>query len=292
MPDWRPSDRPHRGHPAPSKPCTTLLDQRQGSSGPRKTRGKPQGDVAPGRLANRSTAPKGYRGIRSSACSCIDKPAVRNAAWRGSRYKRSSDPLLLDVAVLAGADGCSRDPRIGYFAEENNLIYANVVQDSTLADTVGGCPTHATAVVKLTSPEPINGRRVVLNQEIWKPVGESYERCDKTFGCDPMPVDHCDPDWIQVAVDGLDVSRHSTGHVEGCDGSWLVMTVPDDPAPCGATARPGCVPVVKVRRYFMRWVEHSGWTTIATSKQSGCGTIATVEPRFPGSLCARLAAPS
>ncbi|MEH1129060.1 hypothetical protein [Micromonospora sp. CPCC 206061] len=208
--------------------------------------------------------------------------------------RSGDDPrsLLLDVAVLAGADGCSRDPRIGYLTEENNLIYASVVQDSRLAATVGGCPTHATAVVKLTSPEPINGRRVVLNEEIWKPAGASYERCDKTFGCDPMPANHCDPAWIHVAVDGLDVSRHSTGHVEGCDGSWLVMTVPDDPAPCGVEARSGCVPAVSVRRYFMRWVERNGWSTIATSTRSGCGTIATAEPQFPRELCARLPGPS
>lgn len=210
-------------------------------------------------------------------------------AVRGADDPRS---LLLDVAVLAGADGCSRDPRVVNFTEENNLIYADVTQDSQLADTFGACPTRATAVVKLTAPEPINGRRVVLNQEIWKPAGGSYERCDKTFGCDPMPANHCDPDWIHVAVDGLDVSRHSTGHVEGCDGSWLVMTVPDDPVPCGAEARSGCVPAVNVRRYFMRWVEPGGWSTIATSTRSGCGTITTAEPTFPRKLCARLPSPS
>jgi hypothetical protein len=207
--------------------------------------------------------------------------------------RASDDPrsLLLDVAVLAGADGCSRDPRIGYYTEENNLIYANVVQDSRRAGVVGGCPTHAAAVVKLTSPEPINGRRVVLNEEPWKPVGGSYQRCDKTFGCDPRPADHCDPAWVHAAVAGLDVSRHSTGHVEGCDGSWLVMTVPDDPVPCGAEARPGCVTTANVRRYFMRWAEGSGWSTIVTSTQAGCGTVAKTEPRFPRELCARLPRP-
>lgn len=205
-----------------------------------------------------------------------------------------SDPrsLLLDVKVLAGADGCSRNPRVGYYTEENHLIHANIVQDSKLAGTVGGCPSHATAVVKLTSPKPIDDRRVVLNNEPWKPVGKAYERCDKTRGCDPLPSDHCHPNWIHIAVDGLDVSRHSTGHVEGCDGSWLVMTVPDDPVPCGAAPRPDCQAVVNTRRYFMRWVAPSGWSVIATSKQPGCGTISTVEPTFPRKLCAHLPTPS
>jgi hypothetical protein len=231
---------------------------------------------------------------RSSTESPVDEGdwGAYQADVTGVRASDDPRTLLLDVAVLAGADGCSRDPRVGYYTEENNLIHASVVQDSRRAGMVGGCPTHATAVVKLTSPKPISGRRVVLNQEVWKPAGGSYERCDKTFGCDPMLADHCDPDWVHVAVDGLDVSRHSTGHVEGCDGSWLVMTVPDDPVPCGAEARSGCEPTVNVRRYFMRWVERSGWSTIATSTKAGCDTIATTEPRFPRKLCAGLPSPS
>src|SRR5215218_8484438 len=38
--------------------------------------------------------------------------------------------LRLTVSLLAGDDGCSRDPRVTYLTEENNLVYANVVQDS------------------------------------------------------------------------------------------------------------------------------------------------------------------
>jgi hypothetical protein len=196
--------------------------------------------------------------------------------------------LQLTVSLLAGGDGCSRDPRVTYLTEENNLVYANVVQDSNDA---AQCPARTPGDVTLTAAGPINGRTVVLNGEPWKRDGDGYHRCDPTFGCDPMPADHCDPAWIQVAVAAMDVSRHSTATVEGCDGSWLVMTVPFDPVPCGAEPRPGCVPVVSARRYFLTWVDTTGWRTIAGSVDAGCGTVLAVEPDFPSVLCRDLPIP-
>ena len=207
------------------------------------------------------------------------------------RVSADSRSLVLTVALLGDAEGCSRDPRITYFTEENNRIYANVVQDSRLSGVPGACPTHTPAEVTLTAPGPIADRIVVLNQEPWKPHGAEYSRCDATFGCDPMPADHCDSAWVSVAVRGMDVSRHSTGSVEDCDGSWLVMTVPFDPVPCGVEARPGCDASVNVRRYFLRWAGASGWATIATSAEAGCGRVHTTEPAFPGKLCAHLPRP-
>ncbi|MFE9959058.1 hypothetical protein [Micromonospora sp. NPDC005299] len=205
----------------------------------------------------------------------------------------SADPrsLSLTVALLGDADGCSRHPRITYFTEENNRIYANVVQDSRLSGTVGACSTHTPGEVTLTAPGPIAGRIVVLNQEPWKRDGAEYRRCDAAFGCDPMPTDHCDPAWISVAVRGMDVSRHSTGSTEGCDGRWLVMTVPFDPVPCGAEARPGCDASVNVRRHFLRWAGQRGWAPIASSTEAGCGRVLTTEPAFPRKLCADLPKP-
>ncbi|MEU8263860.1 hypothetical protein AB0C02_24945 [Micromonospora sp. NPDC048999] len=205
----------------------------------------------------------------------------------------SDDPrsLVLTVALLGDADGCSRDPRITYFVEENNRIFANVVQDSRLSGVVGACPTHTPGEVTLTAPGPIDGRIVVLNQQPWKPDGDEYRRCDATFGCDPMPADHCDHAWIDVTVQGMDVSRHSTGSVEGCDGTWLVMTVPFDPVPCGVEAREDCIPSVNVRRYFLRWSGQGGWAMIASSTKAGCGSVLTGEPAFPRRLCAKLPKP-
>ncbi|WP_213456896.1 hypothetical protein [Rhizomonospora bruguierae] len=199
--------------------------------------------------------------------------------------------LVLTVALLASADGCSRDPRIGYLAEENNRVHANVVQESRLSGVVGACPTHTPGEVTLTAREPIGDRIVVLNERPWKRDGTGYHACDETFGCDPMPADHCDPAWISVAVQGMDVSRHSTGSVEACDGGWLVMRVPWDPVPCGAEPGPGCTPSVSVRRYFLRWGGPRGWAVIASTTQAGCATVRGVEPDFPGKLCAKLPQP-
>ncbi|MFG2050353.1 hypothetical protein ACGFIW_23330 [Micromonospora sp. NPDC048935] len=205
----------------------------------------------------------------------------------------STDPrsLVLSVALLGDADGCSRNPRITELVEENNRIYANVVQDSRLSTVVGACPTHTPGEVTLTAPGPIAGRSVVLNQEPWKVDSAAYHRCDQTFGCGPMPKDHCDQAWVGVVVRGMDVSRHSTGSVEGCDGTWLVMTVPFDPVPCGVEARPGCDSSVNVRRYFLRWAGQGGWKRIASSTEAGCGRVRATEPAFPSKLCADLPTP-
>ena len=199
--------------------------------------------------------------------------------------------VLIDVAVLAGDDGCSRNPRVTYYTEENNRIYANVVQDSRRTQIVGACPTTAAAVVKLTAPQPIGDRLLLLNQQAWAPNGAAYRHCDQQLGCTP-PADHCDRVWVQAAVTGMDVSRHSVGHVEGCDGTWLVMTVPFDPVPCGAEGRPGCTATVHVRRYFLHFADRAGWQVLAGSTAAGCGTVNDVEPAFPRKLCAELPPPS
>jgi hypothetical protein len=233
------------------------------------------------------------------ACSHSGPVPPGNQAWVTyqadvTAVRTGADPytLLLTVSLLAGTDGCSRNPRITYFIEENERIFANVVQDSRVSQVDGACPGHTPGVVTLTAPDPINGRTVVLNQQAWKSDGDGYHRCDQTLGCDPMPADHCDTAWIHVAVAGLDVSRHSAGTVERCDGKWLVMTVPFDPVPCGAEPRAGCDPAISTRRYFLRWGGPYGWRVIASSAQAGCGTVLTVEPTFPSTLCDNLPKPS
>src|SRR6266545_2640223 len=87
-------------------------------------------------------------------------PGPRATATTGVMRPPGSDPstVLLTVALLAGAEGCSRSPRITYFTEENNHIYANVVQDSRLSQVIGACPSNTPGAVTLTAPDPLNGR--------------------------------------------------------------------------------------------------------------------------------------
>ena len=191
----------------------------------------------------------------------------------------------LTVSVLAG---CSRDPRITYYTEENGNVYANVVQDVRGNDVVGACPSHEPAEVELRSKTPLAARTLVLNQQAWAPAadGTTYRRCSETLGCHP-PADHCDTVWVRAAVAGMDVSRHSTGHVEDCADPWLVMTVPDDPAACGAAPRAGCDASTTTRRYFLRFAG-DGWQIEARATGAGC---AGAPADFPPDMCARLTAP-
>ncbi|MBU2666789.1 hypothetical protein KOI35_25085 [Actinoplanes bogorensis] len=203
---------------------------------------------------------------------------------------RTKDPktVLLTVSRLAGAEGCSSNPQIGYHTAENNMIYANVVQDSPRSDEVGVCVGHTPGEVRLTWADPIGDRVLVLNQEAWRPLGDyAYEKCSKTLGCDPPPSDHCDPFWVQVTVQAMDVSRHSTGHQEACAEPWMVMTVPDDPAVCGAEPRDGCDATTNTWRYFLKW-NNAGWQTLARGAGAGC---AGAPKEFPRKLCVGLAKP-
>jgi hypothetical protein len=194
--------------------------------------------------------------------------------------------VTLHVNALAGRDGCSRNVRIGYRAEENGVIYANIVQDSAAAEQRGGCPTFAPTEVRLSSTKPIGDRPLSLNQQLWGLRNGTYARCDENLGCHP-PADRCDPTWTRAAVRGMDVSRHSQGTVEACDGNWLIMTVPDDPVACGAEARAGCEVNTAVRRYFLRNAP-AGWSVVAQTTSGGCDVVRKAVPAFPRKLCTGL----
>ncbi|MFF0318453.1 hypothetical protein ACFYPH_27915 [Micromonospora sp. NPDC005252] len=194
--------------------------------------------------------------------------------------------VTVHVKALAGRDGCSRNVQVGHHEEENGVIFANIVQESAESDTFGACPTFAPAEVTLTSAEPIGDRPLSLNQKTWALKNGAYTRCDENLGCNP-PKDRCDPTWTRAAVRGMDVSRHSQGHVEACDGTWLVMTVADDPTSCGAEPRPGCEVNTAVRRYFLR-NEPAGWSIVARTTSGGCDAVREAAPAFPRNLCANL----
>jgi hypothetical protein len=197
-----------------------------------------------------------------------------------------AEAVTIHVKALAGRDGCSRNVRVGYHEEENGVIFANIEQDSADSATVGACPTFEPAEVTLTSKEAIGNRPLTLNQQAWALKNGTYTRCDENLGCDP-PTDRCDPTWTRAAVRGMDVSRHSQGTVEACDGNWLIMTVPDDPAACGAEARPGCEVNTAVRRYFLQ-NKPAGWSIITQTTSGGCDVVLTAAPTFPRKLCADL----
>ena len=194
--------------------------------------------------------------------------------------------VTVHVKAPAGGDSCSRNVRVGNRVEENGVVFADIVQDSAGSAVHGACPTYRPAQVRLTSPQPIGDRPLTLNQKTWALRNGTYVRCDENLGCTP-PKDRCDPIWTRAAVQGMDVSRHSQGDVEACDGTWLVMTVPDDATTCGAEARPGCEVNTSVRRYFLR-SGPAGWTTVTRTASGGCADALKAAPTFPRKLCAGL----
>jgi hypothetical protein len=193
--------------------------------------------------------------------------------------------VTIHVQAPTGPD-CFRNVRIGRDEEENGVIFADIVEDLAPSAAIGDCPADQPAEVKLTSQQPIGTRPLSLNQKAWALTNGTYSRCADNTGCNP-PKDHCDPTWTRAAVRALDVSSHSQGTVESCDGSWLVMTVPDDPAECGIEARANCDATTTTRRYFLR-NEPSGWATIARTSSGGCDAVLKAAPTFPRKLCTDL----
>ncbi|GAA0451652.1 hypothetical protein [Actinoplanes campanulatus] len=197
--------------------------------------------------------------------------------------------VTVHVAAPAGPDGCSRNVRVAGTQEENGTVFVSVTMESMLSSVHGACPGTTPAAVTVTSATPFGTRVVTVNQQPWALHGGVYQQCDTELGCHPSG-DHCDATWTRAAVRGLDVSRHSQGTVESCDANWLVMTVPDDPAACGAEVRPGCEVNTAIRRYFLR-AAGDGWSLVARTEAAGCAAIRAADASFPRARCADLPAP-
>ncbi|GGN35916.1 hypothetical protein FHR83_006262 [Actinoplanes campanulatus] len=225
-----------------------------------------------------------------------DTPSSTPAQWSthaadvtGVAPGPGSRAVTVRVAALTGPDGCSRNVRVARTEEENGTVFVSVTEESMLSSVHGVCPGSTPVSVTVTSATAFGSRVVTVNQQPWVLRGGVYQRCDPELGCNP-PGDHCDATWTRAAVRGLDVSRHSQGSVESCDADWLVMTVPDDPAACGAEVRPGCEVNTAVRRYFLR-AGATGWSLVARTGTAGCAAIRKADASFPTARCADLPAP-
>jgi hypothetical protein len=232
--------------------------------------------------------------VTAAAAGCAD-PGTRPggspttaATWGNFELEVAgvtSGPGARSVTITVRAPtGCRRNLAVTNTTEENGNVFANVVGDVLDPPPPAGCPSpDGPTTTTLTAKQAIGNRPLVLNQQAWALRNGTYRTCDQNLGCHP-PADHCDPVWVRAAVRGLDVSRHSQGDVAGCDAHWLVMTVPDDPAACGAEARPGCTSTTAVRRYFLSWTG-TGWEVVATTTDGGCTAVLKAAPAFPRKLC-------
>ena len=194
-----------------------------------------------------------------------------------------AEKVTVSVTAQTGAAGCSENARLDGREETSKVVYATVVQD--IAGT--GCPSFKPEKIVLTVSKPLGNRLLSINQQVWVKRNGAYALCGSGKNCE-VPPGHCDPDRAQDVVAHMDVSRHSRGDVESCDGTWMVMTVPDDPAACGVGGRPGCQSNAHVRRYFLRY-QGDGWATVARTTAGGCDDVLKAAPAFPRSVCAGLA---
>jgi hypothetical protein len=196
--------------------------------------------------------------------------------------------LTVEVEVPAGEPGCGENPRLGYHAEENGRIFANVVVDSPRSLVYGACPQRASVTAVLRFEMVVAGKPLSVNtDQLWDPGDPDYRRCPDILGCHP-PADHCARVWIDELVSHMDVPRHSYLHTVHCDQSWLVLDVDTSAGACGA-GRPGCSAPPHFTRYFLRF--DGAWKEITGSRRAGCVDVLAREPAFPKAFCADLGAP-
>jgi len=231
--------------------------------------------------------------LSGSSTAVPDSASWTTYAIDVTGVESTADPLVLtlDVSATAGRDGCSQNLRTDHYSEVNGTVHIDVLEDSRLEQVFGACPTMTPGKVALRTPTPVGDKILVTNQVAWRVQDGRWQRCNTAFACESPPPDHCDDRWVRLAVSGLDVSRHSQGSVESCDATWLVMTVPDDPALCGAGGRPGCDATTTTRRYFMRFQGTAGWVEAAVTQTAGCVAIKAVAADFPTDRCANLKKP-
>ncbi|WP_410597547.1 hypothetical protein [Amycolatopsis sp. lyj-23] len=212
-----------------------------------------------------TAAPETTPVTTSATTSALPEP-VEQAAWvTGVRPGPDDHSAVLEVQV----PNCAEAPH-ARVTEADNRIDAVV---SYRAEQDLRCPqTPVDVPIKTTAP--IGNRPVVVNgSEAW-PVAAGRQQCYLVVGCNP-PADHCDRAWI-AQVESLAEAEHP-GTTRACDQSWLIHDL---------QRHSGQAP----NRVAYRWASY-GWASFASAQGGGCAEILAAEPKFPTSLCEKLAPP-
>lgn len=202
--------------------------------------------------------------------------------------------VTLTAQVPSGPRPCVRDLKAvdtdAMYGVVPGTVHVQVTFSSPSGDRRSGCTKEAEATVRVTLPEPLNGRDLVVdNYTVFTAEGATppaLRLCGK-LGCHPAATG-CTPDSYDQALMAVDVPQHTIRGDTDCQGQWMVMAFSWRTGPaCGDdTKDPACTSALG-DRYFFR-AETSGWVPIAEGAAGGCAAVQREEPDFPTSMCSNL----
>ncbi|WP_019981204.1 hypothetical protein [Streptomyces sp. Amel2xE9] len=209
------------------------------------------------------------------------------SAVTGVRIGDDRRTLLLDTQVPTGPRACVRDLEAVLTEPMCDLVRVQITFVSPSGDRASGCTKERSATARLTLPEPLGGRDVVVDDytrftaDGAKPP--ALRLCGK-LGCTP-PVTGCTAGSYEQALTTVDAPRHTYRKAERCDGKWLVLDISWRTGPaCAGSPEPACSARLGDRWFFR--AKKSGWEPIARTTDGGCRAVRQRESAFPVSLCA------
>lgn len=221
----------------------------------------------------------------------LGEPSRVTAARIGADHRT----LSIDVDVPSGEHPCVRNLKAvdtdAEYSAVPGTVHMQVTFTSPSGDRRSGCVEETTATARARLPEPLGGRKLVVdNGTVFTADGAkppALRMCGR-LGCHP-PATGCTPASYDQALIAAGAPMHTYRDAEHCDGRWLVLDFSWRTGPaCGSDdGDPACSSRLGDRWFFR--AEPSGWKPVFESAAGGCGAVRRQVPEFPVALCAELA---
>ncbi|RPE40595.1 hypothetical protein EDD90_3651 [Streptomyces sp. Ag109_O5-1] len=220
---------------------------------------------------------------------------VAPSAVTGARLAADHRTLSLDAKVPIGPRPCYRDLKAvdtdAKYGAVPGAVHVQITYSTAYGDPSSGCTKEKTATTRVRLPEPLGGRKLVIdNSTVFTAEGAkppALRLCGE-LGCNP-PATGCTTASYDQAMIAVGAPMHSYPDAEHCDGKWLVLDFSWRTGPaCGDDTKDSACTSRLGDRFFLR-AERSGWQPFFESATGGCTAVQHRQPDFPTALCASLA---
>ncbi|MFF7447072.1 MULTISPECIES: hypothetical protein [unclassified Streptomyces] len=225
-------------------------------------------------------------------------PSATALAWtlhapiRVTGAELAADQRTVTIAsdVPSGPRPCVRGLKAVLTEPVANSVGVQVTFTSPSGDRRSGCTRTTTAKARVTLPEPLGDRELVVGYPGTVFTAEGADppalRLCGELGCTP-PATGCTTDSYEQALMAVGAPAHTYRDAERCDGRWLVLDISWRTGPvCGDPADGACTSRLG-DRWFYR-AEETGWKPFFRTATGGCQAVQDRQPSFPTALCASL----